>query len=200
MDQVRPQPIRWPCDHANVDWSTYPLQTPSGGGRAPTPYRSKTPANGMTQKGIDLSRPVTEGWVEPLRDPSLAERPTAVRRKSRTRQCVATTVGYASMATRRRDGYRCAPPILRADVPGGQIPSCFPKWPVQPPFQKYFPSPLRQISSLSRIVLSRRSAYRDRHGRWERDAVDAAALGVCLMAGQADKAWGQSDGVLGERC
>src|SRR2546430_13998082 len=65
MDQVRPYPIRWPCDHANVDWSTYPLQTPSGGGRAPTPYRSKTPANGMTQKGIDLSRPVTEAWVEP---------------------------------------------------------------------------------------------------------------------------------------
>src|SRR5258708_33510628 len=69
MDQVRPQPIRWPCDHANVDWSTYPLQTPSGGGRAPTPYRSKTPANGMTQKGIDLSRPVTEGWVETFAKP-----------------------------------------------------------------------------------------------------------------------------------
>ena len=37
------------------------------------------------------------------------------------------------------------------------------------------------------IVLSHRGAYRDRHGRWERDAVDAAALGVCVMAGQADK-------------
>src|SRR5437763_7556740 len=70
MDQVRPLPIKWPCDHATVDWSAYPLQTPSGGGPAPTPYRSKTPANGTTQKGIDLSRPVTEGWVELLRNPS----------------------------------------------------------------------------------------------------------------------------------
>src|SRR5436853_6923930 len=62
MDQVRPLPIKWPCDHATVDWSAYPLQTPSGGGPAPTPYRSKTPANGTTQKGIDLSRPVTEAF------------------------------------------------------------------------------------------------------------------------------------------
>jgi len=44
--------------------------------------------------------------------------------------------------------------------------------------QKYFCLSLRQISSLSRIVLSCRGAYRDRHGRWERDAVDAAALGA----------------------
>src|SRR5262249_11767614 len=44
----------------SVDWSAYPLQTPSGGGHAPTPYRSKTPAGGTTQKGIDSSRPVTE--------------------------------------------------------------------------------------------------------------------------------------------
>jgi len=36
----------------NVDWSTYPLPTPSGGGPAPTPYRSETPAGGQ-RKGID---------------------------------------------------------------------------------------------------------------------------------------------------
>ena len=36
----------------NVDWSTYPLPTPSGGGPAPTPYRSETPASGQ-RKGID---------------------------------------------------------------------------------------------------------------------------------------------------
>src|SRR4029078_11640040 len=36
----------------NVDWSTYPLPTPSGGGHAPTPYRSETPAGGL-RKGID---------------------------------------------------------------------------------------------------------------------------------------------------
>jgi hypothetical protein len=85
-------------------------------------------------------------------------------------------------------------------LPDGQITSCFPKWPVQPLLQKYFCFSLRQISSLSRIVLSCRGAYRDRHGRWERDAVDAAALGVCVMAGQADKACEQSNGVLDERC
>ena len=28
-------------DHASVDWSACPLQTPSGGGLAPTPYRSE---------------------------------------------------------------------------------------------------------------------------------------------------------------
>ena len=39
--------------------------TPSGGGLAPTPYRSETPAKTTTQKGIDQSRPVTEGWAKP---------------------------------------------------------------------------------------------------------------------------------------
>src|SRR5260370_28898798 len=99
MDQVRPQPIRWPCDHANVDWSTYPLQTPSGGGRAPTPYRSKTPANGMTQKGIDLSRPVTEGWVEP------------------TGRAIARPMINSAIPIKRLqccDGFRCAQLILQS--------------------------------------------------------------------------------------
>src|SRR5436190_14431071 len=77
MDQVRPLPIKWPCDHATVDWSAYPLQTPSGGGRAPTPYRSKTPANGMTQKGIDLSRPVTEGMGSQWRSRARSDDSTA---------------------------------------------------------------------------------------------------------------------------
>ena len=36
----------------NVDWSTYPLPTPSGGGPAPTPDRSETSASGQ-RKGID---------------------------------------------------------------------------------------------------------------------------------------------------
>jgi len=38
-------------DHAHVDWPTYPLQTPSGGGRAPTPDRSETPAKGFLASG-----------------------------------------------------------------------------------------------------------------------------------------------------
>src|SRR3954466_16257534 len=42
------------------NWPTYPHRTPSGGGHAPTPDRSKYPAIGMTQKGIDQPRPVTE--------------------------------------------------------------------------------------------------------------------------------------------
>ena len=85
-------------------------------------------------------------------------------------------------------------------LPDGQITSCFPKWSVQPLLQKYFVWRLTQITSLIRPVLSHRGAFRDRHGRWERDAVDAAALGVCVMAGQADKACEQSNGVPDERC
>jgi len=63
-------------------------------------------------------------------------------------------------------------------LPDGQITSCFPKWSVQPLLQKYFVWRLTQITSLIRPVLSHRGAFRDRHGRWERDAVDAAALGA----------------------
>jgi len=49
---------------------------------------------------------------------------------------------------------------------------------VQPHLQKYFRSGLTQITSISLAVLAHRGAFRDRHGRWERDAVDAAALSV----------------------
>src|SRR5215216_8112279 len=79
MDQVRPLPIQWPCDHATVDWSTYPLQTPSGGGRAPTPYRSKTPAKARRKKGLTFRGPLQKGWARreeclcpPLRDQCFA--------------------------------------------------------------------------------------------------------------------------------
>ena len=50
MDQVRPLPTRSLRKHANVDWPTYPLPTPSGGGLAPTPYRSETPASGQRKR------------------------------------------------------------------------------------------------------------------------------------------------------
>jgi transposase len=54
-----PSPGRWTGqtvahpvahNHATVDWSAYPHQTPSGGGLAPTPYRSATPATGQRKR------------------------------------------------------------------------------------------------------------------------------------------------------
>jgi hypothetical protein len=62
MDQVRPQDgkRRFGIDRAPLDWPADPHQTPSGGGRAPTPDRSKTPATGLRSKGIDTGEPVTE--------------------------------------------------------------------------------------------------------------------------------------------
>ena len=54
MDQVRPNCAQWPSnDHAFVDWSAYPLSTPSGGGLAPTPDRSESPATGQRKKRVD---------------------------------------------------------------------------------------------------------------------------------------------------
>src|SRR5258708_35679361 len=51
MDQVRPHCAAWHQTTLTVDWPTYPLQTPSGGGLAPTPDRSKTPAKGFLASG-----------------------------------------------------------------------------------------------------------------------------------------------------
>ena len=50
--------------------------------------------------------------------------------------------------------------------------------PVQSRLQKYFRFRLAQITSISIAVPAHRGAFRDRHGRWARDAVDAAALGA----------------------
>src|ERR1700676_3876943 len=60
------------------------------------------------------------------------------------------------------------------DLPDG----LFCKLPVQPHLKKYFNSHLTRIKSISLTVLSHRGAFRDRHGRWERDAVDARASGA----------------------
>ena len=65
--------------------------------------------------GVGLRRPPV-GWVEPLRNPS---------------PCRATSM--LTPMTQRRDGYRCAQPILRAGLerkPGKTPPS---KWPDLPP-------------------------------------------------------------------
>jgi hypothetical protein len=47
---------------------------------------------------------------------------------------------------------------------------------VQPPARKYSYFVLAQISCLSRPSRPGRGTYRDRHGRWAWDAVDADAL------------------------
>src|SRR6266576_1787537 len=49
---------------------------------------------------------------------------------------------------------------------------------VKPRNQKYFASRLTQIRCISFPVLAHRGAFRDRHGRWAWDAVDAAASGA----------------------
>jgi hypothetical protein len=48
---------------------------------------------------------------------------------------------------------------------------------VKPRNQKYFASPLTQIRCISKPSWPDRGAFRDRHGRWAGDAVDAAASG-----------------------
>ncbi len=116
---------------------------------------------------------------------------------------------FAEPVIARVRAARSAQPALRVQaellrrinviLPDGQISSCFASLLVQPLLQKYFSSRPTQITSLIRPVLSHRGAFRDRHGRWERDAVDAAALGTRRDAGQA-KACEQSNGVLDERC
>ena len=63
MDQVRPNVAWWHRPRLS-DWLTCPLQTPSGGGFAPTPDRSTTPAKGFLANGkcgIDNARPVSQG-------------------------------------------------------------------------------------------------------------------------------------------
>jgi hypothetical protein len=67
---------------------------------------------------------------------------------------------------------------------------------VQPHLQKYFVSGLTQITFISIIVLSHRGAFRDRHRRWERDAVDAAAFCARRDGRAGRKARERSNGVL----
>src|SRR3984893_1796988 len=50
--------------------------------------------------------------------------------------------------------------------------------------QKYSPSRFTQIKSISAAVPAHRGAFRDRHGRWARDAVDAAASGARIARGR----------------
>jgi len=59
-----------------------------------------------------------------------------------------------------------------ADLPGRA------DLPVQPLLQRDSGFRLTQIKSTTPPSRPARGAYRDRHGRWARDAVDAAAVGV----------------------
>jgi hypothetical protein len=56
------------------------------------------------------------------------------------------------------------------DMPDGQISDM----PVHPWLQKYFGSRLTQITSITLASRPKRGAFRDRHGRWARDAVDVS--------------------------
>jgi hypothetical protein len=61
-------------------------------------------------------------------------------------------------------------------LPDGQITSCFPKWPVQPLSQKYFPSRLTQITFISLTVSFRQEGRIAR--RHERGAGCGGRKGV----------------------
>src|SRR5882724_3992341 len=62
MDRSDRCPPSAACEHAHVDWSAYPLRTPSGGGRAPTPDRSEYPAKGDNAKeGLTNRGPLQKG-------------------------------------------------------------------------------------------------------------------------------------------
>jgi hypothetical protein len=76
----------------------------------------------------------------------------------------------------------CTRAPLPVALPAGQIThglvQCF--------RQKYSASPCPQITPTTpAIPVPARGAYRDRHGRWVRDAVDAAASGANGIAGRA---------------
>ena len=55
---------------------------------------------------------------------------------------------------------------------------------VQPLLQKDSGFLLTQIKSTTPLSRLERGAYRDRHGRWARDAVDAAAPGARVARGR----------------
>ena len=59
--------------------------------------------------------------------------------------------------------------------------------PVKSHRKKYFPFRFPQITSISPAVPAHRGAFRDRHGRWARDAVDAAALARDGIAGRVSR-------------
>src|ERR1700730_13584675 len=70
-----------------------------------------------------------------------------------------------------RDGYRLRsthPTCCRTCLTGKSV-IC----PVHPRLQKYFGSRFTQITFITLASRPKRGAFRDRHGRWARDAVDA---------------------------
>ena len=60
MDWVRPQVVPWHHDHAYLDWPTHSSSDPIRWRPCADPGQKQELGDWMTQKGIDLSRPVTE--------------------------------------------------------------------------------------------------------------------------------------------
>jgi hypothetical protein len=58
-------------------------------------------------------------------------------------------------------------------------------WPVQPLREKYFASVFQKIMIVSAHPASTRGAYRDRHGRWKRDAMDVKMLSALARGRKA---------------
>jgi hypothetical protein len=62
-------------------------------------------------------------------------------------------------------------------------------WVVQSCLKKYFPFRPTQITSLSFASRPYRGAFRDRHGRWAGDAVDADALLTRCAEADGEVVW-----------
>src|ERR1700688_3881860 len=93
MDQVRPQCGPWHQNTLIVDWPTYPLQTPSGGGLRADPGQKQDPGERMLASG-------KEGLTNrgPLQKPALER---------------------SGNAGRAVPDFRCAPIRARALSPSG---------------------------------------------------------------------------------
>src|SRR5882762_4865314 len=122
MDQVRPHCAAWHQTTLTVDWPTYPLQTPSGGGLAPTPDRSKTPAKGFLasgEEGLTNQGPLQKGAISvahcaiPVRKPRDAAKVGAA-------PCAALIAPYGTSVP----GHKCCPARLTDDVRIGRHRKC----------------------------------------------------------------------------
>jgi hypothetical protein len=113
MDQVRPPSGSWHQTTQTVDWPTYPLQTPSGGGRLRRPRTEARPRRKDARKwrkGIDKPSPVTEARM-PRGEVSSTERRLAT--------CGVTSSRHVSHESNRVIARRCGRSgRARADAQG----------------------------------------------------------------------------------
>src|SRR6202012_2732304 len=73
-------------------------------------------------------------------------------------------------------------------------------WAVQPRYGKYSYSVFQKLVIYFAHPASTRGAYRDRHGRWKRDAMDAAARARRTRAERTAKPCGPGPPMLGSSC